>query len=318
MSTITTQTPEIPIIIEKPKTNYLNLILISICFILFSVGVYYLGKQSVNAPEKPVTVLPQTTAIPTSIVDLTSNWKTYTDINLGISYSFPKDWYITPTDNINFRIQNYNPEGVAGRGYDPTVDRGKTFIAITPRPDLANNPLLSLKLSLLNSDLCYFMGDEAGNTVIVENYMKTINSIEYLYQKKYCSKINPNTAHTSVFITNNYKVIELGFGLDESVADKYFEQILSTFKFTESIVVSATPVKTQSYTNGTYGFSINYPQGWRIVEDKNSIYSFIGFGPSNQGEDVNWTITMNSHKSIDDIASQMVHNLMIVKKLEII
>ncbi|MDO8610177.1 MAG: hypothetical protein Q7R95_06505, partial [bacterium] len=83
MENITTPIQEIPVIAEKPKTNFLNLILISLAFILFLTGAYFLGKQSTTIPEisptptkSPVAVLPQTTTIPTQSIDLTANWKT--------------------------------------------------------------------------------------------------------------------------------------------------------------------------------------------------------------------------------------------------
>jgi hypothetical protein len=109
--------------------------------------------------------------------------------------------------------------------------------------------LLDLKSSLAKDSICYFWGDEAGNTVVANSYIKKINSIEYLYLKTYCSKNNPSTAHTSVYIINNGKVIELGFGLDESVAEKYFESILSTFKFSES-KAALEPADSQSPVAG--------------------------------------------------------------------
>jgi len=266
---------------ENNKPNYLTKFFIAICFILFMSGVFFLGRQSVKTsitPVTPVGVLPKTTAIPTPtpVVDSKANWKTYTDANLGITYSFPKDWYITPTDGTNFRIQNYNPEGVAGRGYDPKVDGGKTFIAFLKRSYLSANSLPVLKSSLTENKICYYWGDEAGTTVIANSYIKKVNTIEYLYVKTYCSKNNPSTAHTSVYIINNGKVIELGFGLDESIAQKHFESILSTVKFTETNVVTPSipqgKVKTIKYL---------LPQGWLSIRDNSQLFE-IGYNPVTQ------------------------------------
>lgn len=59
----------------------------------------------------------------------------------------------------------------------------------------------------------------------------------------------------------------------------------------------------QEYTNTTLGFSVMYPAEWRVLGDATTT-SFIGFGPINLN-DTQWVITINSHRSTDEIAADM-------------
>lgn len=103
--------PEIPVIIEKPKVSYINLILISFAFVLFSTGTYFLGQQSVKPVEKdeivevvptttktPVTVLPRVITIPAVNANSTSNWKTYTNNSDRISFMYPSTYILKERD----------------------------------------------------------------------------------------------------------------------------------------------------------------------------------------------------------------------------
>jgi len=72
---------------QKSKTNYFSLILISLCFVLFVSGAYYLGHQSVKIPETP-SIIP-TDVSPVVTVDPLDGWKTYRNDQLGIEFRYP-------------------------------------------------------------------------------------------------------------------------------------------------------------------------------------------------------------------------------------
>jgi len=84
MENIVNPIPENPVIATKPKTNYLNLVLISFAFVLFIVGVYYFYRQ--------LTVKSEIITTPTA--DQTSSIKTYTNKYLKYQIDIPKDWNI--------------------------------------------------------------------------------------------------------------------------------------------------------------------------------------------------------------------------------
>lgn len=90
---------------KNPKTNYVMIGgLLLTCFVIFSLGGYYLGKQSTSSqqhvttiqsqatpPETPKTSIPTTQNTPSQ---KTLDWKTYTSSNYGFTLKYPKDYQI--------------------------------------------------------------------------------------------------------------------------------------------------------------------------------------------------------------------------------
>lgn len=70
----------------KPKTNYLAIILIFVLFVLFMVGAYYLGRQSIKPPTETIVVAPTPTLVAvlpktTAVITQPTNQITNSDFN---------------------------------------------------------------------------------------------------------------------------------------------------------------------------------------------------------------------------------------------
>lgn len=86
------------------KTNYLTIAGVAFaCSLIFGVGGYYLGKQSLNSPyvNNEVQTNPTDTHYlnnstpatnPSSTSDPTANWKTYTNSEIGFHFKYPSEW----------------------------------------------------------------------------------------------------------------------------------------------------------------------------------------------------------------------------------
>lgn len=76
---------------EKLKTNHLTIVaVVSICFVVFGFGGYYLGKQSTSSfqdqsPNQPITS-PSPTVLQTSIPE---GWKSYSIPQLNLNFNLP-------------------------------------------------------------------------------------------------------------------------------------------------------------------------------------------------------------------------------------
>lgn len=226
MENITNPIPEVLVILEKPKTNYLNLILISVAFVFFLAGAYYLGQQSTKVVEVP-TVVPTTApvaVIPT--VNPATNWKTYTDSKYGFSINYPS----------NFKFES--KEGIVNisdlRVAEPNCKRGGCYLGD-----------YSLKLSLISIAI----NQTNLKSIVGEKYKQEQNSAIDVTPLK-LTKLNNYPAYyyeaTGAERYSNYyvmsdsgAVLKLSFVNNDS---QYLNQILSTFKFTESKAVDINSI----------------------------------------------------------------------------
>ena len=248
MENITNPIPETPIIVEKPKTNYSALILISLAFVLFLTGAYFLGKQSVKLSETPTTIPTQTpvaiiptitnTPTPTNITNPTTSWKTYENKQYGFSFKYP--------ENLKLSSDPHAPDNY-------TIKNSTTFIAFNIQSTCLNTQCLTIQ-SL----------DEIANNML---------SLDVLSSFKIGnSKGIKITNGFMIEIPNSNNFLLLNSGQNTPIVD----QILLTLKFTESKVI--TPTKAQALIN-----SIDYslPQGWLSVRDNSQLFE-VGYNPATQ------------------------------------
>lgn len=186
-------------------------------------------------PEPSDLILNEKAQIPTA------DWKTYANKDLGFSFKYPADWEIRE-DNTDKKIIILDPahkviQQAGGELGLSIVFGNNTYSSFDDMVDKTEKNE--------NTEVI----DKALNDKISAKFIKTIEGrSEYLIQspdKKYFFSIYDNPS-------NSVNILD-------------FNQILSTFQFTDSVVTTS-----QVYTNSTYGFSLNFPKGWEGYKIKES------------------------------------------------
>lgn len=81
--------------------------------VLVGFGIWYIATQKISAPTE-VTPTPTVIPTPETTID-TSDWKTYTNEELGISFKYPGDWFVSNiSSSKTVIITDTNPEADAG------------------------------------------------------------------------------------------------------------------------------------------------------------------------------------------------------------
>lgn len=180
------------------------ILLIVFLLILLGAGGTYLALNSKPKPQ-PIVSKPTPTSAPTPIPtgDPAANWKTYTGKVLSIKFQVPKDWEVSEQEG----------------GYLNYGDYGKINTTIT-----AKDPKRSFSI------IKNFFGGFAGLDLIEER------GIYVGSEKAKASYLRESSGYSQIQIrfTDSYKnyLIIYGYGKTDSEADKIFNQILSTFQFT--------------------------------------------------------------------------------------
>ncbi|MFA7301338.1 MAG: hypothetical protein WC069_03445 [Candidatus Shapirobacteria bacterium] len=204
---------------DKPKTNYLKIILISFACILFSAGIYLLGRQFLKTPKMPVTVLPESTIIQTDAEITTDNWETYTDNAIGFTIKLPPEYRVATNGLISI-VKKYT-EGKDNEG-----------VGIVDRKGMISS---SNAVATCEAELCMNLTDS--------NWTSELVSINNATGIKVLSALNPNRADYYLNNLNETKVIRATLG---GTTFDMQNKILSTFKFTES-KSSNTIIKQSGY-----------------------------------------------------------------------
>ena len=189
-------------------------------------GIWYWQNQQV-ANEVAPTFTPRPSALP----DPTAGWKTYTDTQYGFEFKYPADW-------IQEQNSIYSPEapkGIYGVGDKITVE---SFV---------NNSQLSIDA---------WRTKNIGDVIIKDNGPVPIaGAVAHQYIDG--GMVN----YIDTYIAKGSTVVKLGVSESTKYLTNY-NQILSTFKFTDSADTSTW----NTYTNTEYGIELKYPPTWKIQE----------------------------------------------------
>lgn len=260
----------IPVSSEPVKHRQLPLLAAILSLLVLSIIAalayqnFILRKQlssSISVPFVSPDPSPNPTAGQIPNNDL-SDWKTYRNINLGISIQHPNSWFLNiESPNTKFedvRLQNYDPKTAPSRGYDPEEDKGMFAINIS-RWDLKNgsksNTITEL-LKEINGDLqCFFYGDPAGTRISLDEEQYRLNNYSVYSRKTGCSNMDKSLYQTEIYVIDGQgKTAVLKPSLDIVSEQAAFDQILSTFRFTDSSCTSCpqiAPPAPNFCANGT-------------------------------------------------------------------
>jgi hypothetical protein len=205
--------------------------LLAVCGITL---IYFVMKKPV---PKTVTIEPSVSSVPqtqdaatvstqTAKTDLTLNWKTYTNAELGFSFKYPREWEASSQSSP--RLESF---------YTNSGKPGEFFIYYHKN---------------INNLSKWLVDNQAGkiiNTTNVNgNQFTVIEGGLNFISREYAIKVGEN----------NYLRLVFEPFPNSAFPDEVMEQILSTFKFTETDPTA----NWRTYTNATYKFSIKYPNNW--------------------------------------------------------
>ena len=192
------------------------LILVGIVFVvIIAGGAYYLGKSG-GTKQSPAPVVTSQTPqpSPTSTVEEVSTWKIYNSKKYGYSFKYPTEWSseeIIPARPDELTEQNcWEPAADIEMG----VTVKKDSINSGELKGLGDNQIqISKSYSQVSGVLYRTRGTGEGGSLYRQDFIFTKNNNYYWISLSARYK-GPNTTQT------------------EESANKIFDQILSTFKFT--------------------------------------------------------------------------------------
>jgi len=247
----------------------LGAIIFSLLMLIFGIFLgktYFAAKQSLSVVPTPVTVAPTTTEA-TSGAEM-ANWKTYKNEKFGFEMKYPN----------NLILEN--------KGGKDSFGNDKLFNIVLASPDyktqgnaMAVEAISGYKFSVeFENVACSDFSKGYGDLKITKKKVG-------IYDAQFANALVDSNRYDFVAINIDNKC--LFFGGDSKLSLKQnwfwfdtFDQILSTFKFTENSDKSISTSDWKTYigetaysTDGSTKFSIQYPQTWAI---KNNILFPLG------------------------------------------
>jgi hypothetical protein len=224
-------------------------------------GLSYLyGTKSSQSFVTTKPIISKTITTPTP--DSTNGWKAYISHN-GYELKYPKDWELKtenwkegviqyglqPDDEVIIRFSEINQPPHGGFPY------GATLTLKNPQNNPKNLTAIEYAKSILNST--------ETKTIFEPITISDINST------KATSEFNGR--NTNIIIPYKGKIYRIIFNIfttEDQITnyDKLFDQILSTFQFTDS----TTPTDTanwKTYSSTQSGYNFKYPNLVQIQED---------------------------------------------------
>src|SRR6266498_167738 len=243
--------PENPSIIPPSQFNYQKFVLVLIALGLFA-STYLLLAQNYGWWPMSVAI-----SSPSPTPDATSNWQTYTNAQYGFEFKYPPNLLLktdiqgiegTPalaqvefTQN-SFPKTNFVEAGIA------VADLGQKSDCLT-RIDQYQN----------------FTGQQTINGIVFKTGSVTGAAAGNLYESSIYRTIHDNACIQITIVIHTGNIGNYPEGtvseFNKSLALGPLNLILSTFKFTNSIDISAW----KTYRNEQYGFEIKIPEEWTSV-----------------------------------------------------
>ncbi|PJA90806.1 MAG: hypothetical protein CO136_00530 [Candidatus Levybacteria bacterium CG_4_9_14_3_um_filter_36_7] len=247
-----------------PKKSKLLLVIIGIILFLLiagSIAGFYIFKQQSSktfAKPTPVPVVQKQIPNPTTTIESTANWKTYENTLYNYSFSYPS----------NYKTGNGALDG-------PTNGTEKSLLVVTPYFGL---PLFYVNTYDLNNlsdsqpdynkvDIEKLLQTKIGETFDTRSSILTrlpnikIGDKTYMVFESNGDVLSKTRHDRRLVLKNNNLVIVLGtyYENKNDATYKDVDQILSTFKFTDSQTTTPSPTISNSQTTCTS--NVDCPSG---------------------------------------------------------
>ncbi len=213
----------------------------------------------------------------------TKDWKTYRNVKHGLSFRYPKDWFVSSQQTDSWILTSFDTSKQTGRGglddgmmkmdfSISTAPAGRTPAKAVPCPATEGETLVSCE----------------AVTILDRTYTERIVD----------SIIEGRSRDVTVATITNGKLYQVnalasaGNAQDDALVT--YDRIFSTFSITE---VAATK-DWKTYTNKTDGYSIRYPKEWTL--DTSGSIAYINYPSSSQpyGADGDIYVSFRAEKNV--------------------
>jgi len=275
--------PEPPIHVptqSNSQVKSLKLIigLLSVLLVLILGGMRYLYSQlqSVKKTTNPqITQTPLITPLAKAQTEtdseVSSDWKTYENMDYNFEIKYPLGWFIEEGKSENLTddavvIKNFNQQvlGISDIANLETFE-GIGYVEIFISKD--KNPSQSIKTKLEEErQECI---DGGGCAPGPDKFIKELNIGSGNIPATMAEGGTPNIisefeSYTGYFVKNSGYIYRIRLRTQDIETSNTFDQILSTFRFTgENLAISND---WKSYENLTFNYSLKYPRDWEIFK----------------------------------------------------
>ncbi|MDP3973913.1 MAG: hypothetical protein Q8P92_03710 [Candidatus Daviesbacteria bacterium] len=231
--------------ISNQKGNFLLIIGLVVLVLVVGAGGYFLYQKQVN---KPVTT-PQTSQVtPSPIPDETANWKTYSNSSLGFSFSYPMildhlydQFGFNHPDNPegNLLLQNFD-------GSKPRQDQPTDFQMVVEA--YKNSDQVTLDKYVKDPNKVW---NQSGVQIFADITLGNEPALKGL-------AIQKNEKVPTIWVSHKGYVLTIYLETPKSTNASLFDQILSTFKFSDQNQANVNS-SWETYKNPKYGFELQHP-----------------------------------------------------------
>lgn len=236
-------------VVSPAKSNQSKLFLIIIFILLVTIpsGIYFLSAKNITQPKQTAIVptTPQKSPTPTLSVDPTANWKTYT----GNKYSFkyPPEWFLVTSEEYQ-TLYDKSPS-VAGPAYTVAFN-----ITTTQRGIIISDPVGSRKE----------VADKVFEEKVGNIQINGVNGARIKTEVLEGSQTDASPA-IGIKVPLKEEILYIYLRCVDKECNAYkalFDQILSTFKFTDRN--QTTDTSSWTPMNFEMGYTIKAPtsSGW--------------------------------------------------------
>lgn len=222
---------------KPPKKFPIIFILLGVIVLALVGGAYYLGvhqTRSSSVAQNSAQPTP-TVSQPTPTSDPTTAWSVYTSQKNHFEFKFPPTWNVEEKNGTTL-----------------IVDSKNNLISMFYPDDV--------KSSIYTENYCNnsqrYLAEKS--TINISGLPATKCILKYAIEKSLIGEnIKGKTSSVSVTVKHQENIFILL--LVDFENEPIFDQILSTFKFTDQAVDT---LNQNTYTNTQYGFTFQYPTSW--------------------------------------------------------
>ncbi len=249
-------------VLKAPKKKFWPIagLTMLILFLLGTIGyLIYQNYQLKQLQIEPDQVIPTPTLTSSSLItDLTTNWEIYKNEDYNFELKYPTDWGISVSSQNNSLY--IAPKATLEQISEKPGAYGKEALPIV----IEFNQPLDLKIIPDKSKVIDQKDIRLANIDAVE-YLLEIIELEMGFN------IGDQYTKIALKTADNY----LAFSLFDDQYKIIFNQIFSTFKFTDSRpspIINPT-VDWETYANDKYKATFKYPKSWNFFSEPSENYN---------------------------------------------